>query len=195
MTLSLVTAPTELPISIHEMKMHLRVDHDMEDALIDSMIQAAVDVWEGETGRQVMRAEYDLFLPAFPDSGPIRIPRPPLFEVVSVEYVATEGAAPVLWDAAEYMVTAPQGSQSLEGTIYPRSGTFPATAGDHEGTVRIRFRAGYPQDHVPAAVKLRLMLLVSDLYATRESQVVGTITAENRTVELLIRPFRLPVMA
>ncbi|HYF87422.1 head-tail connector protein [Azospirillum sp.] len=43
---------------------------------------------------------------------------------------------------------------------------------------------------VPAPVKAAVLLILGDLYATREAAVTGTIRTENQTVEWLLSPYR-----
>lgn len=43
---------------------------------------------------------------------------------------------------------------------------------------------------VPAPVKAAILLLLGDLYATREGAVTGTIRTENTTVDRLLSPYR-----
>lgn len=52
-----IAAPTDQVISLHEMKEHLRVAHDDEDLMIQSLTDAAVswlDGWDGVLGRCIM---------------------------------------------------------------------------------------------------------------------------------------------
>lgn len=52
-----VTAPTAQVVTLHDMKDHLRVAHDDEDLLIQSLTDAAVswlDGWDGVLGRCIM---------------------------------------------------------------------------------------------------------------------------------------------
>ena len=64
----LVTAPTVLPVSVADVKKALRIDSADDDDLIESLIRAAVDYYEGWTGilglclvEQTWRQSYDRF--------------------------------------------------------------------------------------------------------------------------------------
>lgn len=69
MPLQLVTPPAGEPVSLAEAKQHLRVDGDDDDLLIGSLIAAARQAAETQTGRQLITARWKLVLDAFP--GPL----------------------------------------------------------------------------------------------------------------------------
>lgn len=62
----LITAPTELPIALAEMKTYLRVDASDEDALITTQIKAATKRLEELTDRKFVTQTWDIFFDAFP---------------------------------------------------------------------------------------------------------------------------------
>lgn len=43
---------------------------------------------------------------------------------------------------------------------------------------------------IPRRVKQAILILVADMYENREAQIVGTIVAQNATVERLLHPIR-----
>lgn len=115
------TAPYAEPISLDEMKLHLRVDITDDDALITSLISAARLYVENYTQRQLIAATWQLFLNEFPplcnwwnyQSGvgysgrlrrwtddpyfdSIRLGHAPLISVDSIRYVDTDGVTQTL---------------------------------------------------------------------------------------------------
>lgn len=63
-----VTAPAALPVTLADVKRHLRVTHDDDDALITTAIEAAVDYLDGYDGilgrclvQQEWRQDFDRF--------------------------------------------------------------------------------------------------------------------------------------
>src|SRR5262245_38074134 len=145
--LKLITPPTTWPITLAEAKQHLRVDHDDEDEEIQWAIEGAteyIDGKEGYLGRALMVQTWELTLDAFPIRE-IKIPLPPLIDVVNVFYDDAGGIATIL-DPAGYSVD----NVSEPGWIVP-VGSWP-TPFDGINSVRIRYRAGYVDNSVSPAV-------------------------------------------
>lgn len=184
------------PISLIEAKDHLRVDLADEDALIAGLITAAREFFEDDTGRQLAAATRVLTLDRFPSSRhtPIELPRPPLRSVTSITYLDTGGAEQT-WPAAEYAVKKQNGPMAQPGRIFPAADySWPHTQAV-PGAVTITYEAGYLDGTVPESLRSALLLILGDLYANREGQVVGTIVSENKTLRRLTGRYRLPVLA
>jgi len=80
MSLVLKTAPTVEPLSLLEVKDHLRLDPDdnIEDALLNAFITAARQDCEAFQGRAYITQTWELWLDAFPGEAFIRLDKPPL---------------------------------------------------------------------------------------------------------------------
>ncbi|MGO4263911.1 head-tail connector protein, partial [Lysobacter sp. TAB13] len=120
-----ITAPGSI-ISLEEAKQHLRVDHDIDDALITGLVAAAqqhIDGPEGWLGRAIGRQTLELRQCGFPQSV-IALPFPPHHEIAEVTYDDSLGAAQTL----------PPASYKLYGReLMPAPGmSWPATAGTPE---------------------------------------------------------------
>lgn len=194
MTLSLVSVDGTEPISTSDAKDHLRVDLSDDDVLISAAATAARDYFEADTNRQLVKATYTLTLDDFPRSRhePIRIPRPPLRSVTSITYLDSDGTEQT-WSSSEYTVETFDGPGAQPGRVYPKAEYVWPTTQDVPGAVTITFEAGY--DVVPEGMKATLLLLVGDLYANREAQVVGNVFSDNRTAQRLLGRYRLPAYA
>jgi uncharacterized phiE125 gp8 family phage protein len=194
MGLRLISKPEETPVSLDEAKMHLRVDGDDENDLIKSLIEAATDYCDGQggfLGRALMDQTWELVLDSFP-AREIKIPLPPLIEVVSIKYDDGSGAEQTLSET-RYTVDA----TSEPGWVLP-VGSWPSTF-DGVNAVRIQFRCGYldqsvspPTENVPASIKAAIKLILGHLYANRENVVIGQSVAEvPLAAETLLRRYRL----
>jgi uncharacterized phiE125 gp8 family phage protein len=173
MGLHLVTAPTSEPITTEAAKIHLRVEHNADDELIETLCLAAKHAVETGTGRKCGSQTWDLKLDAFP-CGAIVLPYPPVASA-TVSYVDTNGATQT-WSSSEYTTDLPTGDDSGPGRIFPAySYSYPSTR-SQRNAVTVRFVCGFAT--TPAGMLAAMKLLIGHWYANRESQVVGTIAVE-----------------
>jgi uncharacterized phiE125 gp8 family phage protein len=193
MSLRLITAPTELPLTLAEVKEHLRVQDSDEDGMIDLYISAATAYAESFMGRALIDQIWEVVLDTFPtDDLAIKIPRPPLIAVSSVNYDDVDGFQQTL-ATSEYDVD----TASQPGWIVPAT-SWPATI-EAINAVRIRFRAGYVDmsdspsvGEVPNDILNGILLIVGTLYAVRETVIVGqTPVSMPWSAEQLLRRHRI----
>ena len=105
MSLRLHTAATAQVLTTEEAKLHLRVDVSDDDALINSMVQAATAQAEHLMQRAVMPQKWLLSLQQFPVdfawtgrqggmcSSAIDLRRPPVSAIDSLTYIDSTGAS------------------------------------------------------------------------------------------------------
>lgn len=190
MNLTVVTPPSVEPVSLTEAKLHLRVDHSIEDTLITALIQTAREKAEAFTRKRFIETQLRLDLDRFPlGGGPIRLPYPPLIEVDSITYLDEDGDQVTLDDAAYRVVNDPQGA-----TIEPEFDySWPVTR-DVGAAVSVTYKAGYGDSAatVPGVIKTAMLLLIAHWYENREAVVVGTIAgALPLGVDTLLRAERV----
>lgn len=168
-TLEVVTPPATPPVSLEEAKLHLRVDHDDEDALITGYVAAATEWAEDFQQRSFVTRTYELVLPRFPSGGRvIRLPKPPAQSVTSIAYLDRDEAT-VTFDAGGYMLLKAQ-----HGEIHLRAEAWPRTA-ERGDAVTITYVAGYGDAAaVPEVAKSAILLLTGHLYENRETVVVAS---------------------
>lgn len=169
--LRLTTPPTDMPVSVDEAVLSLRIDSSIYDlALVQPMILAATQLCEAFTRRQFLTATYTLTLDAFPDV--IRLPRPPLQSVTSVAYLDGSGVSQTLVQNTDYLVD----TNSEPGRITrPYNAIWPVTY-PQANAVTVTYVAGWPKvGDVPESIKAAIRLIVGDLYQQRESVTDGTI--------------------
>lgn len=186
--LTVTIPPATEPISLAEAKTHLRIEHTLEDDLINSLIQAAREWCESYQGKAYINRTLALTLDAFP-AGDIQIPRPPLQTVTTIAYNDVNGT-PDTVDAADFVV---DGSNYQGGRIGLAYGcAWPSTYGE-AGDVTITYVAGYgaTSAFVPATVKAAMKLLVGHWYEHRESVTDGSAMSDvPMTVMALLGPTR-----
>lgn len=185
--------PTAQAVPLADLKLHLRVTHDAEDALILAVLAAAVSDGEHLTNRQWLQATRVLTMDAFPaDDGPVELPRPPLQSVTSVQYVDLDGVTQTM-DATDYQLD--NSSGTMPAKLYPGYGmTWPETR-DQFGAVTITYVCGWPQApesadpdavdiaDLPPGIVAWLKLRAADRYAQRES-----VAMENRAQSFVALP-------
>ncbi len=166
----LVTPPASEPLTLSEAKAHLRVDHNADNTLIESLITTARLSTETHTGRQLVTATYELAFGGFPGCGYLDLPLPPLQSVTSLTYYDTAGT-PTVWGTSSYQVS----TLGICGRIVPVYGTiWPTTILRPLDGLVVRFVAGYgPPNSVPQDIKAAMLLFIGHLYANREA-VTGT---------------------
>lgn len=171
MPLKLITAPTVWPVNAAELAdQHLRLtSSDGENEDLVPILAAAVDYFELECRRQLITATWEQQLDAFPaapgDERVIRLPKPPLQSVTSVQYVDEAGATQT-FSSSKYTVD----TASEPGRIILKDNeSWPATA-VVAAAVKITFVAGYGATDaaVPYLLRQGIKMLAGHYYENRE---------------------------
>lgn len=161
------------PVTLAEMKLYLRVDHDAEDALIGELITAAREWAETHTEKAIVQQSVTAYFDQF-----TREIELPLGNVNSVTAIRSDGD-----------VLAPESYRLLVGSpsaVY-FIGTLPR-AEDGSQSIEVEYSAGYAE--APKRIKQAIKIMVADMYEHREAQVIGQTVAENATLERLLFPVR-----
>ena len=169
MIVTQTTPPAYLPLTLEEVKLHLRETETVEDALIEAFIGAAVDTCQQITGRSLMAQAWKLTLNGWADA--VRLPYPEISAVSSIKYL-DEGGVQQTLDPSMYVL--------IGDTVHKTSGATYPELWDGPGVVEINYTAGYnagneaaQQAAVPAGIKAWLLLTIGTLYANRESIQTG----------------------
>ena len=177
-----ITAPVDLPVSVDEAKVFLRVDGAEEDDLIEGLIGAAVDHLDGRSGilgrclvTQVWRYRFVSFQRC------IDLDMPGASSAV-VRYTDRDLADQTVQEDAIDLVETARGSRivladSIDGI-------------DWFGPVEADVTFGTAPDAVPPAIIQAIRMLVAHWFANREAVVSGTASALPLGVQALISPYR-----
>lgn len=179
--LTVVTAPSEEPVSLDEAKVQIGYAQDIhhEDERIRALIKAARVYCERATGRAFVTQTLRLTLDCFPGGdGIIRLPRPPLASVTSIKYDDTNGTEQTL--SGVYYVVDTACEPGRIGLAYGYC--WPCTI-DELGAVRVTYVAGVAASAVPETVKAAMKLLISHWFVSREAAITGAIQT---TTELAV---------
>lgn len=189
MTVTQTTPPAYQPLTLTEVKLHLRVNHYDEDALIGILQGAAVDTCQQLTGRSIMAQGWKLTLNGWADA--VRLPYPEISAVSSIKYFDEDGAQQTL-DPSMY--------ELIGDAVHKTSGATYPELWDVPGVVEINYTAGYSagneaaqQAAVPYGIKAWLLLTIGTLYANRESVQTGVSVAvlPDRFTDSLLDRFKV----
>lgn len=189
--LNLVTPPAVEPVSVADVKAHLRVDIDDDDTLLGGLITAAREWCEMFTWRAFIEQTWDYGLGGWPARA-IAVPRPNLLSVTSVTYY-DEANASAVFNSANYYVD----TLSKPGRIVLNAGSnWPSATLRPVNGVIVRFVAGFGDEgtDVPEAIRTAIKLLVGDLYENRESTIVAqgvSVVDAPFGVKALLMPYRM----
>lgn len=166
MQLALVTPPASVLVSLAEAKMHLRVEHDAEDAYLPTLVASAESLIggrDGWTGRALISQTWRLTLPGFPVGGVLRLPLPPLISVTHVKY----------YDANDTQQTFSADNYTVQTTDTPGRIVLDAAVGwpstySRIDAVEVQFVCGYADAaSVPAPIKHAALIILASLYRNR----------------------------
>lgn len=172
MALRLITDATAEPVSLDEIKLHLRLStaSTVEDSLLTAYMKAARGYGENLTKRAWGVQTWELTLNAFPSSG-IELARPPLSTAstdLSITYVDTSGVEQTLGSTV-YSVDH-YSEPGRVTTAYDND--WPDTR-DIPNAVKITFKTGYSSSVMPEDLKHWIKLRVGAMYEHREPVTIG----------------------
>jgi len=161
MNLVQTIAPDNEPLSLDDAKTFMHILEDDEDELITSMTVGAREYAENYTNRQFEIATYELITDRLFQG--LTIPKSPVTEIVSVEYMDSDGVYQTL-STDDYYSYVDYGATKLEFSSFP-------SYKDDKRAIKITFKAGYTT--VPSSIVSYLKVLVSTMYENREQYVLG----------------------
>lgn len=189
-----IVAPTVLPVSVSEVKEHLRVTHSDEDAVIGRYLRAEVERAEEYTGLGLLQQTWQQTFPAF--TNPMLLYRRPLLAVgsplaaVQVTFLDGTGALMTLANSV-YTVTG-LGSALAYGAVRLGYGqSWPAVYGVQEAVI-ITYTVGFgtTADAVPETIREAIRVMVTDRFENRGSLREGSFDELPFGAEAMLRPWR-----
>tara|TARA_R100001244_G_scaffold47793_2_gene42604 strand:- start:473 stop:1066 length:594 start_codon:yes stop_codon:yes gene_type:complete len=176
--LTRLTTPTIDPVSLAEMKTHLRVDGDDEDAAItDAMADAAAFI-ETHCNIALAPASWEILFDT-PASLPLTLPIWPVTSVDSVTYSNGDSPDPEV-EASIYRLV--KGQPATMHLAY--DATWPSMRTE-AAALRVLVTAGWPGDGAspevwtgPLQARRAIKLVVGHWYANRETVNIGSSVSE-----------------
>ena len=157
--------PNEEPVSLSEAKLHSRIDHNDEDALINTLITAARQLSETFTGRAFCTQTVEYRLDRWPSGRAIYLPVPPVQTINSVVYLDADGNPETLTAGTDYIADT---DSPLARVVLPKSKSWPTAQMYEVNPIIIQFETGVAAADVPASVKAAMKLIVGSWYENRE---------------------------
>lgn len=164
-----MTASGEEPVSVAEMRDHLTLEIDADDAYLEQLIAAARGHAESLTNRKIMDTVVQMVVPDFPIKQ-IELPFGATISVTSIAYVDTAGATQTLLGSASPAVFQSDLTDDEGAVLWPLKGTdWPGVDTDDISPVTVTWVAGYGTDSedVPAALRHAIKLQVAEWYEAR----------------------------
>ena len=188
MTAALITGPALEPVSLADVKAHLRVDHDDDDTLLQAAIVSARFHVETVTRRVLIEQSWRVYLDAWPRKRIVTVPVAPLITVDAVTVYDANGD-PQTVDPDDYDVDA----ATVPGRMV-LAANAPAPAARAVDGVEIDVTAGYGPSSVdvPAALRQAVLMLVTHWYEHRGA--VGhdlAVLVAPLGYEALVAPYRI----
>ena len=181
MSLTLLTPPSAEPTSLEDLKAHLRVDGDAEDALIIGLAVAARQTIEARCGLAFLNQGWRLALDRVPD-GAFELPLSPVASIHAVRLFGADGEEQTL-DSSDY-----DALLGRPGRIRLRRRGL---SNRDFGSFVIDFTAGWPTPaEAPADLRLAVKILTAHYYENREQTGAERFYVMPEGVAALIAPWR-----
>ena len=164
------TVPTALPLTLPEVKEHLKVPYTSEDVLIGTLMGAATEYAEAHTRRALMPRNFLHYMNHFPGPTWYSLPRAKLRSVISITYYDRNDALQTLASSKYYVDidSEPGGIKLKKNEIWPLTET------DRPNAIITSFTAGYAdQDDIPDSITTAMYLMIAHWFENRETVVVG----------------------
>jgi uncharacterized phiE125 gp8 family phage protein len=188
MSLVLMSGPALEPVTLAEAKAHLRIDHDADDVLLQSLIVTSRLHIEAALSLALITQSWSWMLDQWPKGRIFALPLRPVTAIAHVK----------LWRRDATAVTLPSDAFYLDGAHNPARlvPMSPSPLGEPErpaNGIEVVFTAGFgpAAADVPATIRQALLLLIAHWYEHRDpSQVGNGVTAVPSMVSELLHPFR-----
>ena len=161
MTLFRTVEPDVEPVTLAEVKEHLRIGHASEDELLSGLIRAGRDEVERATGIALISQTWHLALDCWPRNGRVHLMRHPVRTVLSVTAYGAEGEVSLI-DPASYQL------DPLSRPARLHFDERPAPSRMMNG-IEIDFKAGFGEagTDIPDVLRRAILVLTAHWYEFR----------------------------
>lgn len=186
-----IAPPASQVWSLANLKKHLEVEHDEDDALIEGFGETAAEMLGGLDTiyqRAWLQSGWRDFWPDFSRGPVLRLA--PVELIQRITYINTAGTEMLINPLAYYLVPDVMGGRVCWSDAY----AVPGDCARRPDAVRIDYLAGYGSqtEDAPARVRQAVRMLVGHWYRHREDVVIaaGAPKEMPKAVDALMAPFR-----
>lgn len=163
----LIDAPAVTPISLADVKAHLRIEHSDDDTLLVRLIGAATAYTDvtGALGHAMILQKWGQWVASAPPAS-VKLILGPVTQVSAVKYYDTDGELQTD-TLSNYDVT----GTSFESYVTPKAGfNWPVTQ-TRADAIRIEYTIGYGEaaSDVPETLRHAILMLIGHWYENREN--------------------------
>ena len=162
----IITSQTnELPLTLTEVKNHLRIDFTNEDDYLTHLIKVASTFFEDITGRSLITKTYKTYIDKFPQYNVgIKIRKSKLQSIVSIQYKLNNVLT--TYTSQNYYFNE---STRFSEILLITNNQYPNLIDEIKNCVAITFTAGYgaTNANIPSDVKQALLMFIANYYMNR----------------------------
>lgn len=148
------------PVTLEEIKLHCRIDHDDEDEYLLALIQTVRQYCETFTGRAIPLQVVEYTLDDWPPQKVLYLPKPPVTAILDFEYRLKD-------DLVYTSFTDFESDLNSEPARLTPDDVWPSGSLNSVNGVKIEYTAGYTD--TPEYIKAAIRLYVGSLYENREA--------------------------
>lgn len=158
------TAPVEEPVSVEELKSHLRITQDAEDLYLYGLLKAARTAAESFTRRAFISTVYEGYLQHVPTGLYFSVIPGPVSAIASIKYYAADHTEST-WASTNYHLDV----TASPNRVWLRDGCLWPTSTRVYQPMLVNFTAGYgaAASSVPEAIKHAIKVMASEWWENR----------------------------
>lgn len=181
--------PAIEPVSLTEIKEHCRVDHDEEDALLESFVKTARVMCERHTGRALITQTRVAYFDKWDDD--FDLAGTPVQSITSLKYFDRNSTETTVSDTS-YLLDAQRGELVFKFGIAP-----PTLWLREVNPIQVTYVCGYGStaDTVPSPLRTAIKMMAAALWEHREDVIIGQLALEAKVTargfDWLIGPYKV----
>jgi len=187
----LKTAPSGEPVSLEEVKAHLRITQTEDDTYLESLIKAARQYVEQLCG-PLLTQVWEQYQDAWPAGAVLELKKPRVQSAdFSIDYTNASGVSATL---AAVNYTLSLSDEYRPKVVLKDTASWPTTDLFNVDAIKITFKAGYgtAATAVPEPLRQAMLLVLGHWYEERQIIVVGRLISEMPfAVQALLANYRM----